>query len=183
MLWLSIALLVLLGGSLLYAAVRLRKKDKRMDASSVIVSLLLYAALMITVLILRLDVPHYILWLGLLTVWLNGYLGYGLNKYNTSNRFDRYLHVFGSFSFALIAYCIIRSFMPEGGSKLFRAVFVCALGGFLGAAFEVIEFIQDKKKGTHNQHGLQDTNIDLAANLVGSVLAGVFAFFFLLAPG
>lgn len=182
MLWITLALLLVIGGSLLSAAARLRREEKRTAAGSVSGSLLLYTALTLAVLLLRLDVPYYTLWLGLLTVWLNGYVGYGLNKFNTSTRFDMYLHAFGSFSFALILYCILRSFVQEGGSKLFRAMFVGALGGFIGAAFEVFECIHDRKMGTRNQHGLQDTDTDLAADLVGGFLAGVFAFFFLLAP-
>ena len=180
MFWLTLALLLLLACSLLRTAAQLRRREKRADASAVIVSLVFYAALTLAVLLLRLDVPYYLLCLGILTVWINGYFGYGLNKFKTSTRFDRYLHALSSFSFALITYCIIRSLVPEGGSKLFRAMFVWALGGFLGAAFEVFEFMQDKKKGTRNQHGLKDTDTDLAADLIGGFFAGVFAFFFLL---
>ena len=174
--------LVLLAGSLLYAAARLRGGGDRMTSGLVINNLLSYTALAAAVLLLRLDVPHYALWLGTLTVWLSGFMGHYLGKYTSSVWFDRCLHVFGSFSFALIVYCVIRSFAPEGGSVLFRALFVWALGGFVGAAFEVMEFIHDKTKGTRNQHGLQDTDTDLAANLIGGFLAGAFAFFFLLAP-
>ena len=180
MLWLTLALLVFLIISLLRTAVRLRKRGKRADASAVTGSLVFFAALTLAVLLLRLDVPYYFLYLGLLSVWMNGYVGYGLDKFKTSTRFDRYMHAFGTFSFALIAYCVIRSIVPEGGSKLFRAIFVWALGGFLGAAFEVYEFLRDKMKGTRNQHGLYDTDTDLAADLIGGFLAGVFAFFFLL---
>jgi len=180
MLWLTIALLVFLIVSLLCTAVRLRRWKRRADAAAVTIGLVVFTALTLAVLLLRLDVPYYLLYLGMLTVWMNSYIGYGLDKFKTSTRFDRVMHAFGAFSFALIAYCVIRSFTPEGGSRLFRAIFVWALGGFLGAAFEVLEFLRDKKKGTRNQHGLYDTDTDLIADLVGGFLAGVFAFFFLL---
>lgn len=177
--WATIALLAALACSLFVTAARLRKRGEFQAAGSVAGSLVLYAAVTLAALLLRLAVPYYALWLGMLAVWLNGYVGYGLNKYNTSSRFDRYLHVFGSFSFALIAYCLLRSFVQEGGSRLFRAAFVWALSGLLGAAFEVFEFMRDRKKGTRTQHGLQDTDTDLAADLIGGFLAGAFTFFFL----
>jgi VanZ family protein len=180
MLWLTIALLVLLIVSLLRTAVRLRRWKRRADAGAVIGSLAIITALTLAVLLMRLDVPYYLLYLGMLSVWLNGYVGYGLDRFKTSTRFDRVMHAFGAFSFALIAYCVVRSFAPEGGSRLFRAVFVWALGGFLGAAFEVLEYLRDRKKGTRNQHGLYDTDTDLIADLIGGFLAGAFAYFFLL---
>jgi len=180
MLWVTAALFLIFFCSLLYAVLQLKKKGERVAQKAAAGSLALYTLVLAAALLFRLDVPYYVLWLGMAAVWLNSFAGYYLDRYNTSARFDRYLHAFGSFSFALLLYCLVRSVAQEGGDRFFRAAFVWALGGFAGGAFEVFEFMKDRREGTRAQRGLKDTDTDLAADLIGSFAAGVFAFFLLL---
>jgi len=49
----------------------------------------------------------------------------------------------------------------------------------LGAVFELIEAAADAKNGTNNQRGLQDTNMDILGDLIGSLLAAVIVYLFL----
>ncbi len=87
--------------------------------------------------------------------------------------FDRYLHTYGSFSFALLAYSLVLNLFVTGGSKAYQSLFVFTIGMALGAIFELIEARSDWKKGSNNQRGLQDTNMDMLGDLIGSLLAGV----------
>ena len=109
------------------------------------------------------------------------FCGYYLDLYNHSPYvFDRSLHAFGAFSFSLTAYCIIAGVTQPGGSLLFRALFVFCIGNTLGAVFELLEAAHDSKKNVpvKGQKGLQDTNMDMLFNAIGSLLAGVFSYFF-----
>ena len=129
----------------------------------------------------KLSVPDYIFILIMITIFGHTYIGNFLNFYNRSKHFDRYQHAFGSFSFALFVYSFIdKSINPVINSKLYSAIFVVALGISMGVVFEIIEFTHDSLLKTKKQKGLKDTDFDLISDVVGAMIAGVFAFYIFL---
>jgi hypothetical protein len=86
------------------------------------------------------------------------------------------LHVFGTFAFTLFFFSIIhKTTRMVYSSKLYTFIFITSLGVCLGVLFELIEFTLDILFKANNQRGLLDTNLDLIANVLGAILAGVFA--------
>ncbi len=124
--------------------------------------------------------PAFILALVILAVLTHTLLGECVDLYHKSMVFDRYLHLGGSFSFALFAYSIIHHLLrPVGLHWLYVALFVTALGMAIGVVFEIMEYLHDVRspKKPVSQHGLKDTDTDLIFNTIGSVLAGIASIF------
>lgn len=177
--WIIVVFAVFSAASL-YAVSALNKKQRKFPSQSALSSYIVFSVIFLCIWILHFSVPPYIVLLAMLAVFVNIWFGYYLDWFNRSKVFDRYLHTYGSFSFALLAYSLIQNLFEAGGSRAFQSLFVFATGMALGAMFELIEAREDYKEGTNNQKGLQDTNMDLLGDLIGSLLAGVFAFFFVL---
>lgn len=162
----------------IYLMLQLNKKNNKVGFQLTVTNFVLFCFYLIFAFFMRLSIPYYILLLCIIALVLNSFFGFYLNYFEKSTRFDRYLHGYGSFSFALLGYFTIISLIQSGGSKLFRALFLVFLGITLGAVYEVIECIQDAKRGTQLQKGLRDTNFDLIFNILGSVLAALFFFIY-----
>lgn len=127
---------------------------------------------------LNFQVRNYIILFVLLTLLGHLLIGQYFDFYNKTKYYDRFLHVFGSFSFSLFLYSIIsKIIMPIDSSKIYISIFVLTLGISLGVFLEILEFILDICRKTNNQKGLRDTNFDLISNIIGSTLAGLFSFF------
>ena len=79
--------------------------------------------------------------------------------YRKSKTYDRYLHLFGSFTFSLFTYSIISSLMKPVPSKGYVAVLIAMLGISVGDFFEIAEFTLDtvlkKAKYQKSQHAWQ----------------------------
>ncbi len=133
--------------------------------------------------IFNIDIPDYTIILVFLTIIGHFFIGQYLNYYNKSKRYDRYLHAFGTFSFAIFLYCLILAFInPAVNSNILASIFVFTIGLSIGLIFEIIEFIIDisKKKDTnkpHSQRGLMDTDLDMVYDIIGSFVAAVFCFY------
>lgn len=99
--------------------------------------------------------------------------GLYLNFYLTSSVFDKLQHVLGSYVFALFAYNLIFTISRPITGKGFIFVFVLALGLSIGAVYEVGEFIGDSffNPQVPSQPSLLDTNLDLIADILGSLAA------------
>jgi VanZ family protein len=93
-------------------------------------------------------------------------------------RFDRYMHALGSFSYGLLIYFTLAALIPGSLSPVWAAILTGALGETFGVLIEHFEFAADVhgKSPTRHQKGLRDTNFDLIANTIGSILAGVYAY-------
>jgi len=97
-----------------------------------------------------------------------------LNLYVTSTTFDKYLHIFGTYTIALFAYSITKNIMEiPFNSKANIFLHVTLLGVSCGTIFELIEYIGDLtlKPSIPNQNGLIDTDLDMVANLLGALIA------------
>ncbi|HWR21967.1 MAG TPA: hypothetical protein VN366_00690 [Feifaniaceae bacterium] len=176
--WLILAFAVF-SGFIIYAIVALNKKGRKQPAKAVLSAYIVFALVYLVIWIFAFSVPPYVILLAMLAVFIDCFFGYYLNWYNRSKVFDRYLHAYGAFSFALLTYCLIKNLFEAGGSRAFRSLFVFAAGMALGAVFELVEAAVDQKSGAGAQRGLKDTNTDMLGNLIGSALAGLFAYCFL----
>lgn len=179
--WIIISFLVL-SALCIFSAVKLFSNNRKAYAKAALGAYIFYAAVYLAIWIFRIDVPPYLLLLTMLTVLGSSFFGHYLECYTKSRTFDRYLHGFGTFSFALLTYCVMDDFITTGGSMLFRAVFIFFAGNTVGVLFELFEMLHDVTNKTEpkSQKGLRDTDMDMCFNLIGSVLAGVFAYFWLL---
>lgn len=124
---------------------------------------------------MKFKLKNYIKILFVITVLLHNIFGQYFNLYTTTKWFDKALHVFGTFSFALLFYSILNI---RGGmlckSIIYTFIIITAIGISVGVFLENIEFIIDVVLKTENQHGLKDVNLDLIFNVIGAVCASVF---------
>jgi hypothetical protein len=119
-------------------------------------------------------IEWYLLAFVIFTVLGHVLIGEFFDLYKTLKYFDRCLHAFGSFSFSLFSYSFIaKTIHPVGSPRLFTVIFIINLGISLGAIFEIMEFAVDTFLKTKSQSGLKDTNVDLIADIIGSIAAGL----------
>lgn len=113
----------------------------------------------------------------LLILTLSGHtiIGEYFYAYKTTSFFDDALHMFGTFSFALFAYCLLITFIKLQASSpaVFTFILVLLLGISLGTIFELMEFFLDYFFNQLNQNGLKDTDLDLLFDLIGAIFAGI----------
>lgn len=162
------------------------RNRKRNLIISPILSLALYLAFLFLQYALKLQINAFVILLLLIAIIGDHTLGYSFDLYNRSTHYDRYLHAFGTFSFALFFYLLLSQLfnhfaLPIAAPKLYTAIFVSTIGISLGCIFEIVEFISDSKskgqKHPKHQRGLRDTNFDLISDVIGAVLAGVCSLF------
>jgi hypothetical protein len=119
-------------------------------------------------------VETYLLLFVIITTLGHTLIGEYFDIYIRVKLYDRCLHAFGTFSFALFFYSIIAKTMkPVVSPWLYPVLFIITLGVTLGALFEILEFVVDQFFHTKSQSGLKDTNVDLIADIIGSVIAGL----------
>ena len=164
----------------LYGGVKLNKKGKKVHAKGALSALIAYTLIFSAIWIFDLEVPDCFVFMPMVSVFVSGFFGHYLGRYQKSKVFDRYLHGYTSFACALLAYYLVKNLFVMGGSKAFIALFVFSFSMALGAMFELMEAAHDVKSNVKGQPGLKDTNMDMVFNLIGSIAAAVFAFFFLL---
>lgn len=163
-----------------FVAIQFSRKQNKILLNKSIVSYLGLCLIIFLQYKFKLEIPQYILVLIIITMLGNSFLGNYLNLYNRSKTYDRYLHAFGAFTTALYVYILInRLFNPIINPRLYETIFIISLGISIGALFEIIEFAQDSFKKTNNQKGLKDTDLDLIFNAIGSIIAGIYAYFYL----
>jgi hypothetical protein len=160
-----------------YAAFQLFQRKKYKIAKKVLIPSVLYLLFLLVLLLWKISIPYLILIFAMAAVFTHTYIGFYLNCYNRSKSFDRYLHGYGTFSTSLLFYLTLSKITEAGGSVLFRAVFVAALGIATGMAYEIMEFLHDLKSSEKKQRGLKDTDFDMLADIIGGIAAAVFAAF------
>lgn len=132
---------------------------------------------------LKFQINDIVILFALISVLGHSFLGEYLDFYQKSKYFDRFLHFFGTFSFALFTYSIIYHMeKPIYFSKIYVTLFVITLGIAIGVLLEITEFVLDTiiKSKKKKQHGLKDTDFDLIFDVAGATLAGiVFSYYFL----
>lgn len=162
-----------------FIIVRLKKRRQKTGARATIRSFGMILLLTLSVYLFNLKMSYLLMILAVVFVFLDSYIGYYLNYYTKSRIVDRWLHCYGTFTLSLLFYNLILLVTQEGGSKVFRALFVLLLGIALGAVHEIMEFVTDLKQNSKMQKGLRDTNLDNIFNIIGSSLAAATAYFFM----
>ena len=160
-----------------YAAARLFKKNEKKLVMQVAIPTVLYLFFLLALYLFNIRIPYIVLILYLITIFSHTFIGYYMNLYNRSKIFDRYLHGFGTFSTALLFYLTLCKLTEPGGSILFRAIYVAALGIATSMVYEVAEFFHDTKSNKKMQRGLRDTDFDMLSNIIGGVAAAIIAAF------
>lgn len=160
-----------------FIAVKYIKSGQTKRLKSTLVPTGLFVIYLIALCIFRISIPYFVLALTTLTVLLHTFVGLYLKLYRKSKIYDRYLHGFGGFSFALLLYLTLSKVTAPGGSVVFRAVFVAAIGVASGVVFEIVEFLHDLRNKMDMQRGLMDTDFDLIFDVIGSTAAAILAAF------
>jgi uncharacterized membrane protein YjdF len=123
------------------------------------------------------EIKSYIRVLVMTMIISDSFFGLYLDLYSSSTVFDKIQHIFGSYAFALFAYNLICQLTQPVISRAFRFILVISLGLSIGALYEITEFIGDltAKPKVPSQTSLLDTDLDLIADAIGSLLAAVHA--------
>jgi hypothetical protein len=159
---------------------QLKRRRQKTGARAVGTGFVLIMLLTLAVYLFDLRVSYFVMLLAVVDLFLDAYAGYYLDYYTTSRVVDRWLHGYGSLAMALLFYNVITLIIEEGGSKVFRALFILCLGIALGAVHEIFEYISDRRYHSQMQKGLKDTNLDNIFNVAGAAAAAVSAYVFML---
>lgn len=175
-------ILVLLFYSLiqLYLLSVFLKKRQKIAQKSAISSLGLIWLIFLIDYICAFYIPDIAYFLVILSFFFNTFLGYYCNLFTRSKRYDRFQHLFGCFSFAIILYFLSANIFDLSGTKSFHSFYIFLLGIFSGVFTEILEFLYDLKHEEKMQKGLQDTNVDMVFDVIGSMFSAIFAFLFLI---
>lgn len=179
MFWLTIGLFAAFLVILIPCILKLYREKKISRAKAAVSTCVFYFLLLFGIFLFRLRVPYWTILLTMPAAFINGFCGQYLGMYYRSIVFDRYLHAYGSFSFSLLFFYLLRNFLTISGSRLFLAVFVFLLGNTLGVLFELLEFSRDMRSPStsKSQHGLKDTDMDMVCNLLGAFGAALLIYF------
>lgn len=161
-----------------FISVKFIQAKKKAYAVATVSAWLPFALYLLAVYIFRLDIPDYVIYITIAAQFIRTFLGCYLDLYERSKTFDRFIHAFGCFAYALLVYCSISTVIGITTPKSVAAFFIVTLGMAIGVLIEIVEFILDSRKiGVRLQKGLKDTDFDLISDTIGSVIAGVFAAF------
>jgi hypothetical protein len=176
--WIVYALFII---AQVFVAYRYIRTGNKMYIKSLLVTNILFALYVAADEVFGIGVPYLIRCLTIVALFIHTFFGYFKDLYTRSQTFDRYLHVYGSFAYALFFYSLISLvFQASVSPKVFAAIMVAFTGMAAGGIFETIEFFIDKKMPVKTQRGLKDTDVDLICDAIGSAAAGIAAWLFLL---
>lgn len=107
----------------------------------------------------------------------DSFLGQYWEYYITSTLFDKVLHGFGTYSFSLFFYMLLAQMQSNRFNRPVAFVVVFCLGLSFGGLYEIMEFVIDTvtKPTFPGQLSLYDTNLDLVADMAGSLVAATHA--------
>ncbi|OFI06047.1 hypothetical protein CLOACE_13020 [Clostridium acetireducens DSM 10703] len=118
-------------------------------------------------------------------VFISLYLGTLKNFYRYT-WWDTMLHIFSGVILGVIALIIIDNFNKCTDSKnlilnpIFVLIFIISFATFCGVIWEIYEFAIDNLVGLDMQgvkfSGVSDTMVDLIADLLGSIIPGVYGY-------
>lgn len=177
--WFLTFITVFFAAIMFFTCVAEIKKKKYALAAQTAILLVLFLLFLILQAVFRLRIQAFILFCVMLTLLAHNELGCYLDYYKRSKHFDRYLHAFGTFSFALFFYSLLNHTVSHGRiPKVYTAIFVATIGISLGCVVEIVEFCLDIRKHTKHQRNLKDTDVDLIADIIGSIVAGIISVLF-----
>lgn len=116
-----------------------------------------------------------------LSIFLNTFMGEGLNFYKKVWLWDKFLHVYGSSVIAILAFLITYTFHYSRKVRLsipligfFTVIFAIAVGGL----WEIGEYTVDSLFDKHTQDGLDDTMWDMINDLIGGVVVAALGMIY-----
>lgn len=111
----------------------------------------------------------------MLAILADGFFGYCLGYYETSAVFDKVLHIYGTYAFALFANVLITQKLKAPLPRSIECLLTVSLGISIGAIYEIAEFMVDSwgNPSLPSQPSLFDTNLDLVGDAVGALLAAL----------
>ena len=176
--WIAYAIYLLIQ---VFIAYRYVSTDNKLYFKSLLVSNIVFAVYVLADEAFGIGVPYLIRCLVIVAMFLHTYFGYFKDLYTRSQIFDRYLHVYGCFAYALFFYSLFtRIFKASVSPAPFAALMVAFTGMAAGGVFEIIEYFIDKGMAVKTQRSLKDTDVDLICDAIGSAAAGIAAWIFML---
>jgi uncharacterized membrane protein YjdF len=164
-----------------FIAYRYASTGNKLYFKSLLVTNILFALYVVADEVFGIGVPYLIRCLVIVALFLHTFFGYFKDLYTRSQTFDRYLHVYGGFAYALFLYSLFTQIFRASVSPApFAAVMVAFTGMAAGGVFEIIEYFIDKRMQVKTQRGLKDTDVDLICDAIGSAAAGIAAWIFML---
>jgi uncharacterized membrane protein YjdF len=168
------SLYIIFQSLLIVAFIRQKNSHYAIEAGAI---LTLYLILIFFEYKKKFSIDNFIRAMLILTLIGNDLIGNYLNIYNMSDSFDKALHFFGAFTFALFAYSLLYKTVGISiKSKLIDFILISSIGITLGTFLEMIEFVIDLTTKAFCQKGLWDTDMDLLFNIFGSLAAGFYKF-------
>lgn len=108
-----------------------------------------------------------------LSIFLNTFMGEGMNFYQRVRLYDKVLHIYGSAVVGLLAFVVVYTLNYTRKVRLslpFIGFFTITFAIAMGAVWEIMEFAVDSLFGKTTQNGLADTMWDLINDFVGGVI-------------
>lgn len=108
-----------------------------------------------------------------LSIFLNTFMGEGMNFYQKVRLYDKALHIYGSAVVGLLAFVVVYTLNYTRKVRLslpFIGFFTITFAIAMGAVWEIMEFAVDGLFGKTTQNGLTDTMWDLINDFVGGVI-------------
>lgn len=116
-----------------------------------------------------------------LSIFLNTFMGEGLNFYQRIWLYDKALHIYGSAVVGLLAFVVVYTLNYTRKVRLslpligfFTVTFAMAMGGI----WEIMEFTVDSLFDKTTQNGLTDTMWDLINDLIGGIITAVIGMLY-----
>ncbi len=163
-----------------FIAVRYITTGNKLYFKSLFITNILFGLYVAAEAIFDIGVPEILRCLVIIALFVHTFFGYFKDLYTRSQTFDRYLHAYGSFAYALFLYALLSKLTNASVTpRLFTAVMVTFTGIAAGALFEIVEYAIDAKMPVKTQRGLKDTDMDLIFDVIGSIAAGAAAYFLL----
>jgi hypothetical protein len=118
---------------------------------------------------------NYVRFVVILAIFADSFFGYYLGYYVTSVIFDKLLHIFGTYAFALFANILILQRINKPLPRIIECIVTVSFGISIGAIYEVAEFMVDSwgSPVLPSQPSLLDTDLDLIGDSIGALLAAL----------
>src|SRR3972149_563683 len=116
-----------------------------------------------------------------LSIFLNTFMGEGMNFYQRVRLYDKVLHIYGSAVVGLLAFVVVYTLNYTRKVRLslpFIGFFTFTFAMAMGGIWEIMEFAVDSLFGKTTQNGLADTMWDLINDFVGGVITAAIGMLY-----
>src|SRR4030065_2665381 len=129
----------------------------------------------------RVPLPFELALLIPLSIFLNTFMGEGMNFYQKVRLYDKALHIYGTAVVGLLALVIVYTLNYTRKVRLslpFIGFFTFTFAMAMGGIWEIMEFAVDSLFGKMTQNGLADTMWDLINDFVGGVITAAIGMLY-----